>query len=138
MTTEVLNKEIVNYIISDIELTLQRLGINVQLSIEQCEDYKHEKFDKLISTSFQTVPMLFKEIHIEGDINVMTKATEEDYCKVIINLGVSYAYFDGGTNGHEPGRHTHLQLPIKQRRGGNESNPRMESARQTFHSRALQ
>ena len=104
MTTEVLNKEIVNYIISDIELTLQRLGINVQLSIEQCEDYKHEKFDKLISTSFQTVPMLFKEIHIEGDINVMTKATEEDYCKVIINLGVSYAYFDGGTNGHKLGR----------------------------------
>lgn len=104
MTTEVLNKEIVNYIISDIELTLQRLGINVQLSIEQCEDYKHEKFDKLISTSFQTVPMLFKEIHIEGDINVMTKATEEDYCKVIINLGVSYAYFDRGTNGHELGR----------------------------------
>lgn len=104
MTTEVLNKEIVNYIISDIELTLQRLGINVQLSIEQCEDYKHEKFDKLVSTSFQTVPMLFKEIHIEGDINVMTKATEEDYCKVIINLGVSYVYFDGGTNGHELGR----------------------------------
>ena len=104
MTTEVLNKEIVNYIISDIELTLQRLGINVQLSIEQCEDYKHEKFDKLISTSFQTVPMLFKKIHIEGDINVMTKATEEDYCKVIINLGVSYVYFDGGTNGHELGR----------------------------------
>lgn len=104
MTTEVLNKEIVNYIISDIELTLQRLGIDVQLSIEQCEDYKHEKFDKLISTSFQTAPMLFKEIHIEGDINVMTKATEEDYCKVIINLGVSYVYFDGGTNGHELGR----------------------------------
>lgn len=104
MTTEVLNKEIVNYIISDIELTLQRLGINVQLSIEQREDYKHEKFDKLISTSFQTMPMLFKEIHIEGDINVITKATEEDYCKVIINLGVSYAYFDGGTNGHELGK----------------------------------
>lgn len=104
MTTEVLNKEIVNYIISDIELTLQRLGINVQLSIEQCEDYKHEKFDKLISTSFQTVPMLFKEIHIEGDINVMTKATEEDYCKVIINLGVRYTHFNGGTNGYELGK----------------------------------
>lgn len=104
MTTEVLNKEIANYIISDIELTLQRLGINVQLSIEQCEDYKHEKFDKLISTSFQTVPMLFKEIHIEGDINVMTKATEEDYCKVIINLDVRYTHFNGGTNGYELGR----------------------------------
>lgn len=104
MTTEVLNKEIVNYIISDIELTLQRLGINVQLSIEQREDYKHEKFDKLISTSFQTVPMLFKEIHIEGDINVMTKATEEDYYKVIINLDVRYTHFNGGTNGYELGK----------------------------------
>lgn len=104
MTTEVLNKEIVNYIISDIELTLQRLGFNVQLSIEQCEDYKHEKFDKLISTSFQTVPMLFKEIHIEGDINVMTKATEEDYYKVIINLDVRYTHFNGGTNGYELGK----------------------------------
>nr|UVX63911.1 MAG: hypothetical protein [Bacteriophage sp.] len=104
MTTEVLNKEIVNYIISDIEQTLQRLGFNVQLSIEQCEDYKHEKFDKLISTSFQTVPMLFKEIHIEGDINVMTKATEEDYYKVIINLDVRYTHFNGGTNGYELGK----------------------------------
>lgn len=103
MTTEILNKEIVNYIINDVELTIKRLGINVQLSIEQCEDYNHEKFDKLISTSFQTMPMLFKEIHIEGDVNVITKETEEDYCKVIINLDVRYTHFDGGTNGHELG-----------------------------------
>lgn len=104
MTTEILNKEIVNYIINDVELTIKRLGINVQLSIEQCEDYNHEKFDKLISTSFQTMPMLFKEIHIEGDVNVITKETEEDYCKVIINLDVRYTHFDGCTNGHELGK----------------------------------
>lgn len=104
MTTEILNKEIVNYIINDVELTIKRLGINVQLSIEQCEDYNHEKFDKLISTSFQTMPMLFKEIHIEGDVNVITKETEEDYCKVIINLDVRYTHFDGGTNGYNLGK----------------------------------
>lgn len=103
MTTEVLNKEIANYIISDIELTLQRLGFNVQLSIEQCEDYKHEKFDKVISTSFQTMPMLFKEIHIEGNINVIEDEKDKDICKVIINLNVGYTYFDGGTNGHKLG-----------------------------------
>lgn len=100
MTTEILNKEIVNYIISDVELTIKRLGINVQLSIEQCEDYNHDKFDKIVSTSFQTMPMLFKEIHIEGNINVIANGTEEDYCKVIINLDVRYTYFDGGTNGY--------------------------------------
>ncbi len=48
--------------------------------------------------------MLFKEIHIEGDINVMTKATEEDYYKVIINLDVRYTHFNGGTNGYELGK----------------------------------
>lgn len=104
MTTEILNKEIVNYIINDVELTIKRLGINVQLSIEQCEDYNHDKFDKLISTSFQTMPMLFKEIHIEGNIYVIANKTEEDCCKVVINLDVRYTHFDGGTNGYELGR----------------------------------
>jgi|UniRef100_UPI0040299197 hypothetical protein len=108
MTTEILNKEIVNYIINDVELTIKRLGINVQLSIEQCEDYNHDKFDKIVSTSFQTMPMLFKEIHIEGDINVITRETEEDNCKVIINLDVRYTHFDGGTNGHNLGKITYL------------------------------
>lgn len=104
MTTEILNKEIVNYIINDVELTIKRLGINVQLSIEQREDYNHDKFDMIVSTSFQTMPMLFKEIHIEGNINVITKETEEDYCKVVINLDVRYTHFDGGTNGHKLGK----------------------------------
>ena len=108
MTTEILNKEIVKYIINDVELTMKRLGINVQLSIEQCEDYNHDKFDKIVSTSFQTMPMLFKEIHIEGDINVITKETEEDYCKVVINLDVRYTHFDGGTNGHNLGKIMYL------------------------------
>ena len=108
MTTEILNKEIVNYIINDVELTIKRLGINVQLSIEQCEDYNHDKFDKIVSTSFQTMPMLFKEIHIEGDINVITRETEEDNCKVIINLDVRYTHFDGGTNGHNLGKIMYL------------------------------
>lgn len=104
MTTEILNKEIVNYIINDVELTIKRLGINVQLSIEQREDYNHDKFDMIVSTSFQTMPMLFKEIHIEGNINVITKETEEDYCKVVINLDVRYTHFDGGTNEHKLGK----------------------------------
>ena len=108
MTTEILNKESVNYIINDVELTIKRLGINVQLSIEQCEDYNHDKFDKIVSTSFQTMPMLFKEIHIEGDINVITRETEEDYCKVVINLDVRYTHFDGGTNGHNLGKIIYL------------------------------
>lgn len=48
--------------------------------------------------------MLFKEIHIEGNICVIANKTEEEYCKVVINLYVRYTYFDGGTNGHELGK----------------------------------
>lgn len=48
--------------------------------------------------------MLFKEIHIEGNINVIEDEKDKDICKVIINLNVGYTYFDGGTNGHKLGR----------------------------------
>lgn len=103
MTTKVLNKDIVNYIISDIQLTIQRLGINAQLSIEELEDYEYEK---IVSTSFQTMPMLFKEIHIEGIVSVMNDKVE-GYSTIDIRLGVKYTHFDGGMNGHELGKITY-------------------------------
>lgn len=103
MTTEILNNEIVNYIISDVELTLKRLDINVQLSIVTGENYKHEKCDRIISTSFQTMPMLFMEIHIEGNIDVINEISDEYFYKVIINLSVIYTSFDERTNQHSFG-----------------------------------
>lgn len=103
MTTKVLNKDIVNYIISDVQLSIQRLGINAQLSIEELEDYEYEK---IVSTSFQTMPMLFKEIHIEGIVSVMNDKVE-GYSAVVIRLGVKYTHFDGGMNGHELGKITY-------------------------------
>ena len=106
MTTKVLNKDIVNHIISDVQLSIQRLGINAQLSIVELEDYQHEKYEKIVSTSFQTMPMLFKEIHIEGRVCVMNDKTE-GYSAVVIRLGVKYTHFNGDTNGHELGKITY-------------------------------
>lgn len=110
MKTKVLNKDIENYIISDVQLSIQRLGINAQLSIVELEDYQHENDENdenIVSTSFQTIPMLFKEIHIEGEVCVINHKTI-GYSEVVIRLGVKYTHFNGDTNEHELGKITYL------------------------------
>lgn len=105
MITETLNKQVLNYIINDVETTLHRLGVNVQLSIEKRDNYHGDSYEVLVSNSFQTTPMLFKEIHIEGGISVSDKVGDPD-SKLVISVGLGYQYklFDGGGNGHTLGR----------------------------------
>ncbi len=105
MLTDQLNKNVLDYIIKDVELTINRLGINATLYIRQDKDYKGNAFEKLVSTSFQTMPMLFKEIHIEADYNIRDMAEKPDsFMEVTLNLDYYYRTFDGGTNGHNLGR----------------------------------
>ncbi len=105
MITETLNKQVLNYIINDVETTLHRLGINAQLSFEKRENYHGDRYEVLVSNSFQTTPMLFREIHIEGSVNVSDKVGEPDKT-IVISVGLRYQYklFDGGGNGHTLGR----------------------------------
>lgn len=105
MITEVLSKQVLDYIINDVETTIHRLGINAQLSIKVEKDYRGNEFEKLVSTSFQTMPVLFKEIHLEGTISVRDKQDEpDDFLKVCINIEYRYTNFSGGSNGHILGR----------------------------------
>lgn len=91
MKTTDLNKDVIKYIINDIAMSCRRLGIDTTFYFNGNES------DALISTSFQTMPVLFKEIHIEGDIDL-----EEDnnYIKMYVRLRYQYRTFDNGTNGH--------------------------------------
>lgn len=101
MITEVLSKQVLDYIINDVETTIHRLGINAQLSIKVEKDYRGNDYEKLVSTSFQTMPVLFKEIHLEGTISVRDKQDEpDDFLKVCINIEYRYTNFGGGSNGH--------------------------------------
>lgn len=105
MTTKILSKQVLNYIIKDIEITIHRLGINAYLSIKVEKDYRGNEYEKLISTSFQTMPMLFKEIHLEGNIVIRDKVdAPDDFLEVLINLDCRYHTFDNGSNGHTLGR----------------------------------
>ena len=105
MNTEILSKQVLDYIINDVETTIQRLGINAQLSIEVEKDYRGSEYEKLVSTSFQTMPMLFKEIHLEGSIAIRDKVdAPDDFLEVYVNLDYYYHTFDNGSNGHTLGR----------------------------------
>lgn len=105
MITDQLNKKVVNYIIEDVESTINRLGINAILFIRKDENYRGESFEKVISTSFQTTPVLFKEIHIEGDFYLRDiPGASDDYIEVCFNLHYHYSMFDGGIGGHKLGK----------------------------------
>ena len=105
MKTEILSKQVLDYIINDVETTIHRLGINAQLSIKVEKDYRGNEYEKLVSTSFQTMPMLFKEIQLEGSIAIRDKVdAPDDFLEVHINLDYYYHTFDNGSNGHTLGR----------------------------------
>lgn len=105
MKTEILSKQVLDYIINDVETTIHRLGVNAQLSIKVEKDYRGNEYEKLVSTSFQTMPMLFKEIHLEGNIVIRDKVYEpDDFLVVYVKLDYYYHTFNNGSNGHTLGR----------------------------------
>ena len=105
MNTEILSKQVLDYIINDVETTIHRLGINAQLSIKVEKDYRGNEYEKLVSTSFQTMPMLFKEIHLEGSIAIRDKVdAPDDFLEVYVNLDYCYHTFGNCSNGHTLGR----------------------------------
>lgn len=126
MKTEILSKQVLDYIINDVETTIHRLGINAQLSIEVKKDYRGNEYEKLMSTSFQTMPMLFKGIHLEGNIAIRDKVdAPDDFLEVHINLDYYYHTFDNGSNGHTLGRivfEVDKRTNEKMKESGKESN----------------
>lgn len=126
MKTEILSKQVLDYIINDVEITIHRLGINAQLSIKVEKDYRGNEYEKLVSTSFQTMPMLFKEIHLEGSIAIRDKVdAPDDFLEVHVNLDYYYHTFDNGNNGHTLGRivfEVDKRTNEKMKESGKESN----------------
>lgn len=104
MNTEILSKQVLDCIINDVETTICRLGINAKLSIKIEEDYRGKAYEKLVSTDFQMMPMIFKDIHLEGSIYIKDKfKASQDFLRVYIDLRYNYHTFDNCCNGHALG-----------------------------------
>lgn len=92
-----LHKDILSYIKEDVKTTCQRLGINAEFIIENKKDSRGNNYSVIVSSDFQTMPMIFKSINIKGSLYM--KEDNEEYYEVGMRLDYHYRHFEGGTNG---------------------------------------
>lgn len=98
------HKSVLEYIIKEVELSVSRLGINTNFSLVEEKDYTTGRpYLKVVSTPFQTMPVIFKKINLEGSVHARPSMTDDKTIEVLICLEYRYSCFDGGSNGHHLG-----------------------------------
>ncbi len=94
----VLNIQQKNYIQRIIMDELLKRSINVTINnLELKTARNHELYVDFTSTPFNTMPVLFKSIHIHAFNSSVMK--QENHIRVYISVNARYTVFDGGTNG---------------------------------------
>ena len=96
-----IKKEVLEYIISDLQVSLMRLGINAKLSVNTKKDYRGSDYLAIESEEFQTMPVMFKKVYLTGTIAVTDE--KEDSTIISIRLHYNWHSFGGGSNGTELG-----------------------------------
>ena len=97
-----LRTEVKEYILSELQTSVMRLGINTQLNLVVKKDYRGGEYLALESEKFQTQPVIFKEVWLEGTISVIDE--KEKAYEVCVRLEYNWRSFTGGTNGTDLGR----------------------------------
>lgn len=113
MKTEI-RKEVRDYILSEVNLTLSRLGISEKIvETEEWEDNCRNNIKyRFESPAIKQMPVMFKKLIVEGYMVVIEPKDENDrfYAYkdkadfVVVNLDYSYKHFDMGSNGCSIGR----------------------------------
>ena len=108
MKNEIRN-DVREYILSEVNMTLARLGVSEQVRETLVRD---EKYENIIRYQFESapirqMPMVFKKLTVGGYMAVITPTDEkhryykasEKYHVVFVKLDYRYDLFDGGSNG---------------------------------------
>lgn len=104
MKTTEIRKEVLEYIISDLQTSVTRLGINAELGIKVEKDYRGKEYLAIESTRFQTQPVLFRECWLDGTISINEKDENEKGFFIYIMMDYRWRSFAGGFNGTDFGR----------------------------------
>ena len=97
-----LRKEVQEYILSELQNSVMRLGISAQLKLVVNKDYRGIEYLAIESEEFQTQPVMFKEVWLGGVLKVSEE--KEDAYGVYASLDYNWRSFTGGTNGTDLGR----------------------------------
>ena len=101
-----IRKEIREYILEDVNMTLRRLGISEQ--VKETKEWT-DRHDTRIKYNFESpainqMPVMFKKLIVVGDIEAYEPKVKEgeepkSYYEVVVRLEYSYNHFGGGSNG---------------------------------------
>ena len=117
-----IRKDVREYILSQVNETLARLGVNEKV-VETREYTPRHQQDRIYyefeSAPIRQMPMMFKKLVVCGHVisievkdgDKYWKAQENGFQIVIAHFQYSYDHFDGGSNGCEIGRMVFLVDP---------------------------
>ena len=98
MEIKEIKKNIIDYILADVNLSLSRLGISEPLvEVELLGDKVYRQFE---TAPIKLSPMIFEKINVVGTLFLEEKE-QNDF--IMINLRYSWRSFGGGSNGTELG-----------------------------------
>lgn len=104
-----------------IKTTLMKLGVNVDVDVF-AKDIRGSEFVCVKTSTFQTFPVIYQSIMVEGSGAIHEDVCEPKYHELDISLHYSFDYFKGGSNGVEIGwmhfrinskTHTVINLGLK-------------------------
>ena len=104
-TMNIFSPKILGKIKNIISLSLQRAVPqvnNVELTIK--ENYRKDKYLYIETNTFQSNPIMFKTLYIDGSATPYCENEEAKIVKLYFNFNFRWVAFNGGSNGIDLGR----------------------------------
>lgn len=93
---------VLNHIAKDIQNKMTRYGIVAEFHVEEALDYANRPYIKIVSSNFIIQPMIFKDIHAEGNVYVTKHEVNGNrFTDIHVCIGLRYNHWDGGSNGFD-------------------------------------
>lgn len=93
-----LNEGSIKDMCKSLKTTFLRMGVNVDFEISEKIIYDGSLLIKAISTPFNTMPVMFREVRVECE-GRLRKNEENGSYEMDMSCYYRYCLFDGGTNG---------------------------------------
>ena len=105
---EKIQKNILDYILKDVNVTLERLGVSEKVGVVEEKEIRGRYYYNIESKPIKVTPMIYKETIMKGSITDVEAEEGKGLCRKgyrLIQVSISYAfkYFGGGQNGVELG-----------------------------------
>lgn len=97
-----LNNEGIKVLSDCLKTTFLHMGINADFEISEKEIYDGSLLIKAISTPFNTMPVMFREVRVECE-GRLRKNEENGSYEMDMSCYYRYCLFDGGSNGSKIG-----------------------------------